>query len=318
MTCRIPASFFRGLIPLAAMLATTPAGAQFNRAYDEGYKPMLGLAGSLKELAEVDAKRFDFGAVRDVGANYVEKLERMIAALDNAGKNFKDGDNKTWMSAAISPVNVAAKAARDKAVSLRKKGEDKQDCRGDAINLQRALTDLSDEFQKCWKAHEARRQDLIDRYVSARERWWNMTKDDRKPLDDLAKKAASLREKRNELQSKAEAAGRLYLTAQDQCDKARAELFNTEKERSPDEVRQRYENWKKAEDLVKRIAEALASADRDAADAVKSHNEAEAEFQKATEAYMKKAVESDQMYFVVMGYHVKMFDITQEYKPFSW
>lgn len=303
---------------LALMLPTARALGQFNQAYNDGYKPMLGLAGSLKDLIDSDTKRQDFDAVRALGTNYVKYLDATVTGLQAIGSKMKDSDSESWARATRSAPVIAAQKAKAKAEALQAKGDKKGDCKAEALDLMAALAEVSDTFKECWKAHEARRQELMDRYNVAREKWWNATKEDRRPVDEKGQKAASLREASVKAQATAERAQRGYLTAQDECDKARSELYKAEGTRTPDEVKQRYEAWCKAEDMVKRLAAAVTAADKEAAEAAKAHIEAENDFQKAAETYIKEAVEGDELYKIVLGYHAKAYDINQEYKAFSW
>lgn len=305
-------------LAMALALFACALPAQLNQAYDNGYKPMLDLAGTLRDLADSSSRREDYSAAKDLGANYVSRLERVIAGLENLGRNFRDGDNESWGRSARSTSLSAAKTARSLADELRAKGDNRQDFQGQAKNLQRALTDLSDAMKACWRAHEERLAEARDLYESTRSKWWDATKEDRRPVDDMGKRVVAAREKCNDLNSRSANAGRIYLQAQDQCDKARSELFNSGRDRSPDEVRRRYDEWKTAEDLVKRVAAAAASAEKDAADATRSYNDSYNEWQKAMDNYTKEAAEGDLLYQLVLQRHARLFELAQEYKPFSF
>jgi hypothetical protein len=215
-------------------------------------------------------------------------------------------------------VVAAAEKVKKHADLVCSKGEAQQDCKGDALNLQEAMKELDTEMKKSHRMHEEHSRKVNDVYISMRDRWWNASKDDRKPLDELAKKAASLRDKRNELQTKANQATKLYLSAQDECDKARSELYRQDKSRSPDEVKSRYEAWSKAEDLVKRVAAASAQVSKEDAEVAKAHIEAENELAKAQETYTKEAAEADEPFKIVLQMHAQAFEFNQEYNPFSW
>ena len=90
----------------ALLLAAAPAHAQFNRAYDEGYRPMLDVASALKDLADSAEKRAAYSAVKDLANRYIERLDRIIAAFDvslsSSGK-LKEGDNQSWIRMVLSP-----------------------------------------------------------------------------------------------------------------------------------------------------------------------------------------------------------------------
>lgn len=305
-----------GLGMALLLCARTPA--QLNQAYDNGYKPMLDLAGTLRDLADSSSRREDYAAAKDLGTNYASRLERVIAGMENLGRNFRDGDNESWGRSVRSTTLSTAKTARGCAEELRARGDNRQDFQAQAKNLQRALTDLSDAMKSCWRAHEERLAELRDRYESTRAKWWDATKEDRRPVDDMGKRMVAAREKCNELTQRSTNAGRLYMQAQDQCDKARAELFNSGRDRTPDEVRRRYEEWKAAEDLVKRVAAAAASAEKDAADATRAYADAYNEWQKASDNYTKEAVEGDTLYQLVLQRHARLFELAQEYKQFSF
>jgi len=315
MSCRTVCDVVVGVLLIA--FASRSVSAQLNIAYTEGYRPMLDLAGSLKDLADSDTKRQDFTGVSSVGSKYSSQLDRLIAGLDGIGRSMKDGSNLTWAADVRSRPLAAARAAKAKAEAVKKQGDDKADCRAQVIDLQAAIATLSDEFRACNRAHEDRRRELLDGFDVVRAKWWDATKADRRPSDDLGQRAASLRDKRNEAQTRAGAAGKLYLAAQDQCDRARADLFAADKERTPDEVKARYEAWGKAEDLVKRVAAAAVAADKEAADAGRSHLEAEQAWQQALETYTKEAVEGDGLYKIVLERHLKAYELSQEYKPIS-
>jgi hypothetical protein len=306
------------LVPLLLAFLAVPARAQLNMAYDEGYKPMLSLAGRLQELIDQDAKRFDFDGVRDLGGKYVEYLDKVIAGMDAVGRNMKDGTNQSWAADARSATLSSAKEARAKADALRAKGDQKADSKGQAIDLQRALTDLSDKFKVSWQSHEAWRQKMIDSYTSALQKWKDTSKDDRKYVDDLGAKAEAARLKFNEADAKARKATEVYNAAQDQSDRARSDLYNMDFGKNPDEDQQRYDAWVKAEDMVKQVNEITKKADQDAADAARAYREARAEWQKAADEFDKKALEEKDLYKIVLGLHARAFEVAQEYKPFSW
>ena len=289
MCARLPFAQFLGVTLLFVFFVPDIARAQLNDAYNDGYKPMLDLASDLQKLVETESRRGEHAAVKELADKYIQRLDRIIAAAGNIGVRFKDGDNDSWARAARSATFALAKEARSRAEAIRSQADNKLDCLAQVRRLQETLAQLSDEFKKCWRAHEDRLRDLTDRYNSTRQRWWDETKEDRRPIDDMSKKVEALREKRNDLQAKSDAAGKLYLNAQDQCDKARGELFRTGIDRSPDEVNRRYEEWKKAEDLVKRVAELAVNAEKDAADAARAYSERYNEWKRASDEYLKQA-----------------------------
>lgn len=314
-----PSTLVLMIMPVLVALLATRATAQLNKAYDDGYKPMLDLASNLKDLVDSDTKRGDFSAVRDLGDKYMNYLEKLTSAMEKVGDKFSDGDSQSWARDARSTTLSSAKEARRKAEELRARGDNKQDCKAEAIDLQQRLTDLSDQFKSCWKAHEERRQKLMDAYNTTRDKWWDATKDDRRPVDDLAKKAGDLRNKRNELQVRADEASKLFMKVQDQCDQTRAALHDVKvDEKNPDELNDRFKAWVAADDLLKKVTDAAVRADRELADADKAYGDAEADLQKAVDKYIRDEADGNDLYKLVLERHKRAYELAQEYKPFSW
>jgi chromosome segregation ATPase len=320
MTKRFGPSVRFAIVPLLLLFAT-PARAQLNKAYDDGYRPMLDLASQLKDLADSAEKRAAYSSVKDLANRFKDKLDIILNAfeysLSSSGK-LKDGDNISWFRATISPTQASTRAAKTRAERLYAKADAGSDSKAEVIDLQVALTDLSDTFKKCWQEHNDRLQKLRDIYVSTLERFKDSTRDARRPINDLGARVNDARDRLNDLTARARDAGRVYIDAQDQVDRARADLFNADVTRTPDEVKAKYDAWTRADDLAKKVELLLVDADTKAADAQRTFSDALAAWEKAMAEFDKKEADSNLLYALVLDRHKKMFEMGQEYRPFSW
>jgi hypothetical protein len=294
------------------------AFGQFNAAYDNGYKPMQELNDKLKGLMESAEKREDFSGVKDIGAAYMDRLDKIINSLENAGKNYKDGSNVTFEKSSNSATLAAAREARRKAEQLRDRGDKQQNCRAEAIDLRARLDELDKEMQKCWKDHEEYFQKVRDAYVSARSRWEESVKDEFKALDDLSKTYYETLNTLRDRQARADKAGQAIRDAEEQVKKYNAELVGAAFTKTPDEIKNIQVARLKAANVVQQVNELWAKANEEADAAQKAYNDAWSALKKANEDFKKKTVEDDDNYKIVFGYFQKQWEVAQEYKPFSW
>lgn len=309
------------LSSIACLLAAAPAHAQFNRAYDEGYRPMLDLASALKDLADSAEKRAAYSAVKDLANRYIERLDRIIAAFDvslsSSGK-LKEGDNQSWIRMVLSPPMTSTRAAKTRAERLRAKADASQDSRAEVIELQAALTTLSDDFKKCWQEHQTRWQTLQDMYSSTLIRFQESTRDQRRPVNDLGARVNETRDRLNDLSARAREAGRIYLEAQDACDRARGELFTADLRRTPEEARAKFDNWVKTDEFVKRVNLALVDANKAVDDAQRAYRDALTAWERALADFDRREADSNILYVLVLERHRRAYEMFQEYRPFSW
>ncbi len=312
------ASIVPAVLVLVVFLGTAPAAGQLNTAYTEGYKPMLELAGPLREMEGSAVKRADFSAVKSLASNYISRLDRVIAGMENVGRNFKDGDNEGWGRATRSATLAQAKVAKGKAEQMRARADNSLDSQAQVIELQKSLTDLSDEFKKCWELHERRLRETDDNFRSVFQRWFDATKDDRRPLDELAKKAGERRDRANEVRKRADELSNAFSNALDLSDRARTEMLRNDPKLTPDEVRAKYEAWKKTDDLVLAMGKAVKTMDEALDAAEKAYDEARNEHVRAVENYQRETAEGDQLYQIVRSRHQRAYEMHQEYKSFSW
>jgi hypothetical protein len=309
------------LLALAAVMAFSWCGgafAQFNAAYDTGYKPMLESADKLKGLIDSAEKREDYGAVKDLGAAYLDKLDRVIAGLENAGKKYKDSSNASFESSSNSASLAAARDARKKAEQLRDRGDNKQNCKAEAIDLRARLDDLDKEMNKCWKDHEDYFTKVREAYFTSRQNWQDSVKDEFNSLDDLSKTYYDALAKLKDKQSRAEKAGDAIKDAENQVKKANEDLVGAALTKTPDEIKTIEENRLKAANLVSEINDIWAKANAEADEAEKAYDTAWAALKRANEDFKKKTTEDDDRYKVVFGLFQKQWEFAQEYKPFSW
>jgi hypothetical protein len=293
------------------------ARAQLNFGYTEGYKPLQDLRSPLEGMLGDENKRGDYAAVRELATKYHNCLSQLIGGVGNIGRSLKDSDNSSWAAAARNEVLGAADRARQAVELLKSYAENQKGCLGPLQSLQGKLKELDDKFKDCWQQHERRRRELDDGYNVIRQRWWDMTKEDRRPLDEQARRVDALRTKFRELQKVSEAALSGYYQALAVSERALKDLNEMSVDRSPDEYERRYGEWKKAEELTRNLNTVAREREQVAEAADREYDDAYRELNRAMEQYVKEVAESDEVYKLVLDRHRKRFEFYQEYKPFS-
>lgn len=302
---------------LCLFASTGGARAQLNFAYTEGYKPLLDLRSPLEGMLGDEARRGDYSAVKELATKYHNALSQLIGGAGNIGRFLKDSDNSSWAAAARNELLGAAQRARQTVELLRSNADSQTSCLGPLQSLQGRMKELDDRFKECWNLHERRRRELDDAYGVIRQKWWDMTREDRRPLDEQGKKVDALRTKYRELQKVSEAALNGYYQALAVSERALRELNDMTVESSPDDYQRRYDAWKRAEELTRNLNVAAREREQVAEAADREYDEAYRDLNRAMEQYVKEVAESDEVYKLVLQRHQKRFEFYQEYKPFS-
>lgn len=309
------------LVLLACLLGAAPASAQLNRAYDEGYKPMLELDRYLAELADSAEKRAAYSAVKDLANRYIDRLDRIYAAFEtsigSSGK-LKEGDNQSWIRMVASPAMAATREAKGRAEKLRARAEASQDSRAEVIEFRIALTNLTDALKRCWQEHQDRWQRLQDDYHGTLYRFNDSVRDTRRPVNDLGAKTGETFARLTEVTARSREASRIYMEALDIADRLRGELYGADIRRTPEEWKAKLDAWVKADEIVRNVNAALVTANKAVDDAQRAHREAVTNWERALAEFDRKEAESNLLYTLVLQRHRRAWEMAQEYRPFSW
>jgi DNA repair exonuclease SbcCD ATPase subunit len=273
----------------------------------------------LKDVIGSAEKREDYAAVKDLGEQMAGKLGLAEAALDTASGGSSDSSNVAFIRDACSPTLAAARAAKQRAEKLREKGDAKQNCLPEALALQQAMEEFSKNFEKSYRQHEEYKQKLEDNFRRSLDNWISTNKDVAKPMDELAKKSEEAFDRANELRARAKDVFRACREARERSDSARAELFKADPSRTADELKAKYDEWTKADDILLQLIPARAELEKRIAEAEKNYSEAYNAYQRAAEEFRKKELDGNEQYkVVVLGHQRKMLDFRNSYTPFSW
>jgi len=303
--------------PLVTALAVAclagSAPAQLNRAHDDGYKTLLDLSGKLNDCVNNAEARVKFDDVKSLADNYYRGLDKMMGYVENIGRNFKDGLNSDWARSVRSPLLDKIKDARTKAENLKNKASNKQDCNDDVRALAAALSQLSDAYKTCVQSHNERLKRVLEDYSAVQNVWFDLTKDDRRQIEEAEIKYRQAVEKRKEMLEKLLRAQEAFTKILEEDEKIR-KAFQEAKDKDPDQAERLRSNHKTSRELVKRVGNLVNEMEKEVKNLASNVLDRHAEMIVAIETYEKEALQSDNtLVKEVLPRQVRMTEMKAEY-----